>query len=160
VQKNTNSCRARKGDLQCAFPLDVLIVYLPKLSFVANGNNLTSIGLAPGKTTCFRSLEFIADRLGRILLSALEGYSGTIFIGWCTVGNHLYTPPSWIPRAKGELRVPQPLRVQCGNPDCPHRHHTGIGKHSITPDHPDGHGADRCTTTRYGAPPQPPAGLP
>jgi hypothetical protein len=57
------------------------MVISPKLSFIANGNNLTDIGLAPGETICFRSLEFTADRLGRLSLSPMEGDSGTIFIG-------------------------------------------------------------------------------
>jgi hypothetical protein len=34
------------------------MVYLLKLTFVANGNNLTSIGLTPDETICFGSLEF------------------------------------------------------------------------------------------------------
>jgi hypothetical protein len=41
------------------------MVYSPKLSFVANGSNLTGIGLALGKTICFYSLEFTIDHLGR-----------------------------------------------------------------------------------------------
>jgi hypothetical protein len=40
-----------------------------KLSFVANGNNLTSVGLTPGNTMGFGSLEFSVDCLGRLSLS-------------------------------------------------------------------------------------------
>jgi hypothetical protein len=40
-----------------------------KLSFVANGNNLTGVGLAPGSTIHFSSLEFTSDRIGHLSLS-------------------------------------------------------------------------------------------
>jgi hypothetical protein len=70
--KNTDSWHARKGDLQRAFPLDVLMVPSPKLSFVANGNNPTSVGLALGNTIHFGSMEFTTDRLGRLSLFPQE----------------------------------------------------------------------------------------
>jgi hypothetical protein len=70
--KNTDSWHARKGDLQRAFPLDVLMVPSPKLSFVANGNNPTGVGLAPGSTIHFSGMEFTADRLGRLSLFPQE----------------------------------------------------------------------------------------
>jgi hypothetical protein len=70
--KNTDSWHARKGDLQRAFPLDVLMVPSPKLSFVANGNNPTSVGLAPGSTIHFGSMEFTTDRLGCLSLFPQE----------------------------------------------------------------------------------------
>jgi hypothetical protein len=66
--KNTNSWHARKGDLQRAFSLDIPMVISSKLSFIANGNNLTSVGLTPGKTICFGSLELTADRFGCLTL--------------------------------------------------------------------------------------------
>jgi hypothetical protein len=66
--KNTDSWHVRKGDLQRAFPLDILMVPSPKLSFIANGNNLIDVGLTPGSTIHFGSLEFTADRLGRLSL--------------------------------------------------------------------------------------------
>jgi hypothetical protein len=34
-----------------------------KLSFIANGNNPTSVGLTPGSTIHFGNLEFTVDRL-------------------------------------------------------------------------------------------------
>jgi hypothetical protein len=58
--KNIDSWRARYEELQRAFPLDVLMVPSPKLSFVANGHNPTSVGLVPGSTIHFGKLEFTA----------------------------------------------------------------------------------------------------
>jgi hypothetical protein len=70
--KNTDNWRTRKGDLQHAFPLDILMVTSPKLSFHGNRNNLTSIGFPPGETIHFGSLEFTADHVGRLSLSPKE----------------------------------------------------------------------------------------
>jgi hypothetical protein len=67
--KNIDSWHARKGDLQHASPLDVLMVPSPKLLFIANDNNPTNIGLAPGITIHFGSLEFIADHFGHLSFS-------------------------------------------------------------------------------------------
>jgi hypothetical protein len=67
--KNTDSRHARKGDLQRAFPLDDLMVPSLKLSFIANGDNSTGVGLDPGHTIHFGSLEFTTDRLIRLSLS-------------------------------------------------------------------------------------------
>jgi hypothetical protein len=57
------------------------MVSLPKLSFVANGNNQTSVRLALGSTIHFSSLEFTANRLSRLSLSPQEWDSSAIFIG-------------------------------------------------------------------------------
>jgi hypothetical protein len=38
------------------------MVQSPKLTFVANGNNLTGVGLTLGETICFGSSEFTVDR--------------------------------------------------------------------------------------------------
>jgi hypothetical protein len=39
------------------------MVYSPKLSFVANDNNPTGVGLAPGETIHFDSLKFTPTSL-------------------------------------------------------------------------------------------------
>jgi hypothetical protein len=81
VQKNTGSWCTRKGNLQRALPLDILMVPSPKFSFVANGNNPIGVGLAPGSTIQFGSLGFTADHLGRLSLSHQERDSSVIFVG-------------------------------------------------------------------------------
>jgi hypothetical protein len=65
------------------------MVYSPKLTFIANCNNSTDIGLAPGETICFGSLEFTADRFGCLSLSPKGQDSGTVFVGMVHSG-----PPS------------------------------------------------------------------
>jgi hypothetical protein len=79
--ENTDSWCVRKGDLQRAILLDVLMVPPQKVSFVANGNNPANIGLTLGSTIYFGSLEFTTDHLGRLSLSPMEGDSSAIFVG-------------------------------------------------------------------------------
>jgi hypothetical protein len=75
-----------RGFAAC-FPLNVSIVYSLKLTFVANGNNLTSTGLAPGETICFGSLEFTTDRFGNLSLSPEGNDPGTVFVGMVHSGS-------------------------------------------------------------------------
>jgi hypothetical protein len=62
----------QEGKNAACFPPEVLMVYSPKLTFIANINNLTNVGLTLGETICFGSFEFTADRFGNLSLS-LEG---------------------------------------------------------------------------------------
>jgi hypothetical protein len=48
------------------------MVTSPKLSFIANSNKPTSVGLTTGETIHFGLLEITADRLGRLSLSLKE----------------------------------------------------------------------------------------
>jgi hypothetical protein len=57
------------------------MVYSLKLTFVANGNNPTDVGLAPGKKIYFESLEFIIDRFDRLILSPEGEDSDAVFVG-------------------------------------------------------------------------------
>jgi hypothetical protein len=85
--RNIDNWCAGKGDLQHAFPLNILMVPTLKLSFIANNNNPTSIDLAPGSAIHFASLEFITDHLGRLSLSPQEWDSSTLFIGMVHSGS-------------------------------------------------------------------------
>jgi hypothetical protein len=142
------------------------MVYSPRLTFIANHKNPTGIGLAPGETICFDSLEFIANRFDHLNLSPEGDDPGAIFVGMMHSGHRLCTlssrsPPiemTW-PQAKGEALDPPAPRVQHGDPNCPHHHHIATREHASTPNHPDGHGEDRRTATKCRAPSRAVAGL-
>jgi hypothetical protein len=57
--KKTNSWRARKGDLQRVFPLDVSMVPSSALAVAADGEYLSCDVFSLGETIHFRILEFI-----------------------------------------------------------------------------------------------------
>jgi hypothetical protein len=63
------------------------MVYSLKLTFIANRNNLTDVGLVPGETICFGSLEFTANCFGRLNLSLEGDDPGFIFIGMMHSGS-------------------------------------------------------------------------
>jgi hypothetical protein len=81
-------CRCRKhqrlacqaGGFVTCFPLKVSMVQSPKLTFIANSNNLTGAGFILGETICFGSLEFTADFFGNLSLSPEGNDSVAIFI--------------------------------------------------------------------------------
>jgi hypothetical protein len=69
------------------FPLNILMVHLPKPTIIIAGSNLFSIELACGETIRFGSLEFIADCFDNLSISP-EGIDlGTIFMGMAHSGS-------------------------------------------------------------------------
>jgi hypothetical protein len=66
--KSIDSWRARKGDLQRAFSLDVLMVLSSALTVVADCERLSCGGFSLGETIHFGSLEFIAYHFGGLSL--------------------------------------------------------------------------------------------
>jgi hypothetical protein len=62
------SC-TRKGDLQRAFPLDVLMVPSCALAVIADGEHLTCGGFSLGETIHLGNFEFIADYFSGTSLS-------------------------------------------------------------------------------------------
>jgi hypothetical protein len=79
--KNTDSWHTRKKDLQCAFPLDVLMVPSSVIAVVADGEHLTCGGFSLGVTVCLGNFEFIADYFGGLSLSPRRADTGATFMG-------------------------------------------------------------------------------
>jgi hypothetical protein len=67
--ENTDSWRARKGDLQRTFPLDVPMVPSSMLIVASDCECLTCGSFSLGETIRFWSLEFIANCFGSLSLS-------------------------------------------------------------------------------------------
>jgi hypothetical protein len=67
--KNTDSWCARKGDLQCAFPLDIPMVASSVLAVAADDEQMSCGGFSLNESIHFGSLEFIADCFGGLSLS-------------------------------------------------------------------------------------------
>jgi hypothetical protein len=57
------------------------MVYSPKLTFVANENNMTDIEFTLGETICFGSLEFTTDCFSNLSLSPKGNGSSVVFVG-------------------------------------------------------------------------------
>jgi hypothetical protein len=79
--ENTDSWHTRKGDLQRAFPLDILIVPSSAIIVTADGEHLTCSGFSLSETVCLGNFEFIADYFGSLRLSLKRGDAGTAFMG-------------------------------------------------------------------------------
>jgi hypothetical protein len=78
--KNTDSWHTRKGDFQCAFTLDVLMVPSSAITVTADGEHMTCSGFSLSETICLGNIEFIADYFGGQSLSPRRGDSGTTFM--------------------------------------------------------------------------------
>jgi hypothetical protein len=77
--KSSDSLHAKKGNLQHAFPLDVLMVPLSAINVAANGERLMCSGFSLGKLIHLGNFEFINDYFGGLSLSPRRGDSGTAF---------------------------------------------------------------------------------
>jgi hypothetical protein len=78
--ENTDSWHARRGDLKCAFPLDILMVHSSALAVSIDNAHLSCGGFSQGETICFVSLEFIADCFSGLSLSPRRNDSGAAFM--------------------------------------------------------------------------------
>jgi hypothetical protein len=90
------------------------MVYSPKLTFFANDNNLTSVGLTRGETICFGSLEFTTDHFGCLSLSPEWKDSSVVFVGMV----HTRPPSLHIIPRNSPIRATLP-RAKEGAPDSP-----------------------------------------
>jgi hypothetical protein len=86
VQKTLTVGVPRRG-ICSVLPCGLSDGLFPKLTIDANINNLPGIVLALGKTICFGSLEFTADRFCRLSLSLEGDDSGVVFIGMVHSGS-------------------------------------------------------------------------
>jgi hypothetical protein len=113
--KNTNNWHTRKEDLQCAFPLNVLMVPSSPLVVATNSECLSCGGCFLGETIRFGSLKFIADHFSGLSLSPSGDVSDTIVMGfthseppspsWTTTGNSVEDLPT---SSNGEGRIDLP----------------------------------------------------
>jgi hypothetical protein len=126
--KNTDSWYARKGDLQCTFPLDVPMVSSSTLIVVADGERLSCGGFSLDEIVCFGSLDFIADYFGGLSLSPRRDGSDTTFMG------------------STHNRSPSPLRAMIG--DSTEEFHMALGREG-------GSGLPSLRRHGTGAPPTP-----
>jgi hypothetical protein len=78
--EKTNSWCARKGDLQRAFPLNVLMILASAITVIADGECLTCSGFSLGKTIHLRNFEFIVDYFGGLSFSLGRGVEGATFM--------------------------------------------------------------------------------
>jgi hypothetical protein len=79
--KNTDSWHARKGDLQCIFPLDVPMVPSSALVVSTDGARLTCGGFSLSKIVRLGRFQFIADYFGYLSLSPKRADSCFTFMG-------------------------------------------------------------------------------
>jgi hypothetical protein len=79
--KNTDSWHVGKGDLQHAFPLDVLMVSSSAHVVAADGEHLSCDVFSLDKAIHFRSLKFITDCFSGLSLSPMGDGSDAAIMG-------------------------------------------------------------------------------
>jgi hypothetical protein len=89
--ENIDSWCTRKGDLQRACPLDILMVPSSMITNAADGEHLMCGGFSLYETIRLGHFEFIADYFTGLSLSPERGDSGASFLG----STHSGTPSPW-----------------------------------------------------------------
>jgi hypothetical protein len=128
VQRNTNSWHARKGDLQCATPLDVPMVPSSSIANTADDECLACGGLCLSEPIRLGNFEFITNYFSSLSLSPKRGNEGSIFVGSTHSGLSLAAfhdrglhrgGPHSVKQGR-KLCPPFPQIAQHGGPICPH----------------------------------------
>jgi hypothetical protein len=128
--KNIDSWRTGKGDLERAFPLDILMIPSSVPTVAGDGERLLCDLFSLGETFCFRSLEFIAGRFGGLSRSPMGNGSDATIMGsthgrpssslWAMTGD---STKEFHMASDGEGRIDHP---------SPRRHDTGGFNHPAT----------------------------
>jgi hypothetical protein len=121
--ENTNSWRARKRDLQHAFPLDVLMVPSSAFAFSTNGERLTCGGFSLSEIIHLGSFEFITDYFGSQSLSPRRSHSGTTFMG--STGS--VSPSPWWAMVEDSTKEFHMASSGGGVSDLPSHRSLGVG---------------------------------
>jgi hypothetical protein len=90
--KNTDSWCARKGDLQRASPLDVLMVPSSSIAIIVDDECLACGGFTLSEPVRLGNLDFIVDYFSGLSLSPRRGNEGAIFMGSTRSG---VSTPQW-----------------------------------------------------------------
>jgi hypothetical protein len=107
--KNTDSWCARKGNLQRAFPLYVLMVHSSVLIVITDSECLTCSGFSLDETVHFGSLEFIVDCFGGLtggMTQTVPSWAKSVVGHYPHYGRRLGTPPmssTWLQVEWGAL---------------------------------------------------------
>jgi hypothetical protein len=79
--KNTDSWRAKKGDLQHATPLDVPMVPSSSIVITTDGEHLACGGFSLSDPVHLGNFQFITNYISGPSLSPMRGNEGTIVVG-------------------------------------------------------------------------------
>jgi hypothetical protein len=114
------------------------------------------LALPLAKLFTWGSLEFIADCVDSLSLSAKGNDSGIVFMGIAHSGSpslHTILEDSTnkfnTASTRGELRLPHLSKMQHGDTVCPHRNQTATEGHSDASDRCDNPAMDYHTTDRH-----------
>jgi hypothetical protein len=123
VAKNTDSWHTRKGDLQHAFPLVVLMVQSSMLTVATYDERPSSDVFSLSETICFGSLKFITDRFGSLSPSPMGDGSVAAIMGstcsgpssppWAMMGDSTELFPT-MSDEEGRVDLPSPKRHGTG----------------------------------------------
>jgi hypothetical protein len=126
--ENIESWHIRKGDLQCVFLLDIMMVASSTITVTTDDERLMCGGFSLDEAIHLRSFEFIMNYFSGLSLSPRRGDSSATFMG----STHSGTPSPWwamiedcakeflmASSGEGALGLPFPRRRGTGAPIAP-----------------------------------------